>query len=175
MFVPEKWEGTELLEARVQLTPQLEDSARKEAITQQPFIELLPASPTYAAQAVKIKLPSTKTLLEERPLTGSELKIGYIHSPQTSRYEIELINEKELTEVTRFKATEAAFNAYRNQPYQMLIELKDADINATEEITRPVIYNFPQNFVAKNEIELVSQPTPARFKLLKPNGNPPQN
>lgn len=174
MFVPENWTG-DLLEAKVQLSSQLIESARKSPISQQPFVELIPGVQTYANQSVLIKLPSTKSLLDERPLTGSQLAIGYIHSPLTSKYDVELINEKELTEVTRFKATEAAFNAYKNQTYQILIELKDSDINAEGEITRPVIYNFPSDFVAKKEIELASQPTPARFRLVKQNTTPPQN
>ena len=174
MFVPEKWTG-DLLEARVLLTSQSVESARKAPITIQPYVELIPGVPTYANQSVQIKLPSTQTLLEERSLPGSQLAIGYIHSPLTSKYDVVLSNEKELTEVTRFKATEAAFNAYKNQTYQMLIELKDSDINAEGEITRPVIYNFPAEFVAKNQIELASQPTPARFKLVKQNTTPPQN
>ena len=174
MFVPANWTG-DLLEAKVLLTPQLIENARKETVSQQPYIELIPGTPTYAQQAVTVKLPSTLTQLQEHSLPGSQLAIGYVNSPKTSEYKVVLSNEKELTEVTRFKATEAAFNAYRNQTYQMLIELKDSDINAEGEITRQVIYNFPSAYVAKNEIQLVSQPTPARFKLVKQNATPPQN
>lgn len=175
MFVPKNWAG-DSLEAKIRLSAQQVNNARKSQITQQPYIELVPGTQILASP-VTIKLPATQTLLDDRVLSGAELAIGYVFSSQTEgKYIVQLIDENELTESLKFRATETAFNAYVSQTYKMLIEVMDSDIaEEGKVITRDVIYNFPHEYIATDEIELTGDPRPARFKLIEVAKTPAEN
>jgi len=166
MFVRDNWTGT----ATVILTESAIEKARKEPVTARPFIELTQGKPVYYKDTVSITLPSTENPLETRP---RQLTIGYICSKNFwDHYTVELSNEGELRSRILLKASERAFIAYEKTAYQILIEILPGDETAEDAIHRPVIYNFPEEFVQKGEIKLAEPPREAVFKLVPVSEKP---
>jgi hypothetical protein len=173
MFVHSHWE-TGVQKAYLVLNPQDKVNARKAPIELFPYVELLPGVRRHADDPVKVKLPSTETPLTDQVLTGSSIAIGYVFSSQTQgKYDVQLTNEQDLIKITQLKATEEAIAAYTAQQYQILIEIKDSDINQ-ELVSRDVIYNLPLSYVAKNEISPPGNISTATFKLVLKTGTPAQ-
>lgn len=176
MFVHKDWVGDVMLKAYLVLNPQDADKARKSAIELTPYVKLLNGVvQRYADDPVKVKLLSTETPLENQKLTGSDLRIGYVFSNQArGEYDVELTNKKDLIRTTLFNATKEAIDAYKLQKYQILIFIRENDINQDDVnqgyILRDVVYNFPQKYVAKNEIYRSSNPQMATFKLVPISG-----
>ena len=148
--------------AKVTLTRQQIAKAREFPIVETPYIELPTGKPRFAAVRVKIKLPSM-----EAPDRILQPTIGFILSKSLKgKYNVELLNENELTSVTKFKATDGAWSAYKDKtPYQVFVEARDGD-EAAEEVAREVIYNFPVEYVEKGEIKLNEARREAKFKLI---------
>ncbi len=167
MFVRDEWRGP----ATVILTEAAIEKARKEPISEKPFIELEGGRPTYSKVSVSIKLLPAETLLQDR-VTNPLLKLGYIFSRNLhGKYTVHLINENDLRTL-QYKASERAFNAYEKKPYLILVEIRDGDENAANNIHRQIIYNFPEEFVLKDEIELAGPPREAVFKLVPVSEKP---
>jgi hypothetical protein len=158
MFVREGYSGP----AKVTLTRQQIIKAREFPIVETPYIELPADKPRFATVRVKIKLPSM-----EAPVRILQPTIGYIFSKNLQgKYNVELLNESELTSATRFKATEIAWSIYKDKtPYHVFVEVRDGDENAEEEVLRKVIYNFPPEYAEKGEIKLNEPHRQAKFKL----------
>jgi len=78
-----------------------------------------------------------------------------------------VVLENDPTEWARvmIRATPDAKQAYAQTPYQMILFLQDADRQATEPIQRPVVFNFPPDYVQKGQIEADQKPPTARFTL----------
>ena len=160
MFVRDNWTEP----ATVILTEAEIGRARKESVTVTPFIELSQGKPLYYKGTVDIKLPSTENPLEPRV---QQPTIGYIGSKNFwDKYRVELSNESELRSRFQFKASERAFIAYEKTAYQVLIEVLPDDETAEDAIHRPIIYNFPKEFVQIGEIKLV-EPEPPRVAIFK--------
>ncbi len=155
----DNWTGT----ATVILTEAAIEKARQEPVTVTPFIELTPGKRRYYKDTVDITLPATENPLEPRT---EQPTIGFIGSKNLwDKYTVQLINESDLRTI-RLKASERAFNAYEKTAYQVLVEILPGDETAAEAIHRPVIYNFPEEFVQKGEIKLDEPPREAVFKLV---------
>jgi len=160
MFVRDNWTGT----ATVILTEAEIEKARKGPVTERPFIELTPGKRQRYKDTVSITLPATEHPLETRP---QQPTIGFICSKNFwDKYTVELSNEPELRSRILLKASKRAFIAYEKTAYQVLIEVLPGDETRTDAIHRPVIYNFPQEFVQKGEIKLDEPPREAVFKLV---------
>lgn len=164
MFVRENWPD-ESLNAMVTLTQLQIEQARKSSIMEKPYIELSANKRKYADVRVEINLPPTEEPVFDRIL---QPKIGMmLNKNLQEKYHIELLNESELTSVTKFKATDSAWTEYdKRTPYQILIDVRSGDEISTSEITREVIYNFPAEYVSKKEIKLNEPPRKAKFKLV---------
>jgi hypothetical protein len=161
MFVHTDW-PQDKLKATVVLTDSQIAKARRDYVTVTPVVELNNGQKREAGY-VNITLPPTAKPLMDRSL---QPRIGFMLSQALQgKYIIELINEEELTDTTRIKATDAAFEIYNNMPNQILVEAYYGDESATEEIIREVIYNFPPEYLQKKEITLNETPRKARFKL----------
>jgi hypothetical protein len=63
-------------------------------------------------------------------------------------------------------ATPEAKWAYENMAYQVRLEINDDDAKSTEAQRKPVVYNFPDEYVRRDEIRLNQQPVTAQFKLI---------
>jgi len=150
--------------AKVTLTEQQIKKAREYSVYVPPYVYLAPNIRTHADTRVTIKLLSAEVSLQDRPLQPT---IGFVFSKNLQgKYSIELLNESELTETTQFRATGAAWAVYKDKtPYQVLVEVKDGD-EATEEVSREVVYNFPVEFVEKGQIRLNEPRRQAKFKLV---------
>lgn len=160
IYIREGWTG----KATVILTESAREKARKSVIEEKPFIELVPGKRRYLNVSVKIKLPETEHPLEDR-VTNPLGRLGFIFSKNLhGKYTVELLNESKFRTLN-FKASERAFKAYEEMPYMILVEIRDSDINETGSIRRPVIYNFPPEFIRKGEIELTGPPQEAELKL----------
>jgi len=169
MYAPENWAGDSLY-ANVILTPALIEKARTAPISERPVIELEPGR-RRLADPVSIKLPTTESPLMDR-VTSPLLRLGVICSRHLQgKYNIELLNENDLRTV-QYRASDAAHNAYEKMPYLIMIEVRDGDENAPS-VQRPIIYNFPTEFVRKGEIELTGVPRQAAFRLVPVTTPPP--
>ncbi len=159
-------------EAKVTLTKQQIARAREQQLYLPPYVDLAPNIRKHADIRVYIKLPSAEMSLQDQPLQPT---IGFIFSKNLKgKYDVELINENELTETTQFRATNAAWAVYKDKtPYQILVDVRDGD-EATAEVSREVVYNFPIEFVEKGQIRLNGPRRQAKFKLVPIAAEPAQ-
>jgi hypothetical protein len=83
------------------------------------------------------------------------------------KYKIEVINLNEVIRSISIKAAPEAKQAYDKMRYQVILEIDDSDIQvkSAEPLRKELIYNFPPEYVRKNEIMLNQQPAVARFNL----------
>lgn len=72
------------------------------------------------------------------------------------------------------RATPEAKRAYENMRYHVILEIDDSDKDKSsppaagepaQEIRRDLVYNFPPEFLRKDEITLNQSPAQARFRL----------
>jgi len=177
MFVPEDWEG-ETLVAEVRLTRSELEQARVEAVPKKPYIKLAPGQTREAAGTVKITVPPEADPRSDYTITAATL--GITLSPTLlGKYDVEIENLPEVIGGITIRATPEAKRAYEDMRYQVILEIDDKDARSTEPLIRKeLIYNFPAEYVRKDEIELKNpdQPVIARFKLkLLPSAVAPSN
>jgi hypothetical protein len=165
MFVPQDWDGP----ANVVLTkPQIE-RAREAPVQQKPYI-ILNSKPIYADTPVTVKLPASREALNSA--TFQPIRIKYVVSGEiVGKYKLNLLNEAELTSSTQFRATESALSAYEKQPYHLLIDISESEVlqsieNGTDRVVVEVIYNFPDEYIRRNEIELSEPVRQARIEVI---------
>lgn len=156
--------------AQIKLTPSEIKQARVELITNKiPFVELADGQLRYSNTPVKVKLPPTREKLPVQSI--QQATVGILASPNLfGKYEVKLTNEAELATIS-IKATSAAAQRYKDEPYQMLLYILEEDAKKKGEQSKPVVYNFPEELVRNNEIELNQLPVRAKFELvpIKPN------
>ncbi|MHC4526343.1 MAG: hypothetical protein ACYS29_00585 [Planctomycetota bacterium] len=161
MSVPEDREYV----AQVQLGSAEIEQARGAPIHMKPYIELAQNETRWAEKTVKIIV---QDLLEERFITGAVLGFTFSENLQ-GQYKVEVDNLSALMTAIKIKATPKAKRAYENMRYQVVLEIYDSDI-ATKPgepfKTRPLIYNFPTDFVRLKEIQLDQEPEVAQFRLI---------
>jgi hypothetical protein len=163
MFVRKEYEGP----ATVTLTSQQVELARKSVLRLRPYVTL-GNQQVYAKNPVSVRLPATEILLQSRPL---QPRVGLLISRNLlGKYQVELLNENELTSVTTILATPEAFSEFEKTIYQVLVEVRDDDVTlaTTEGTKRPVIYNFPPQSIQLGEIQLdpTAPPRQAHFRLI---------
>jgi len=166
MFVP----ADSRLTAQVQLTPREIEQARISAVVKTPYVVLAPGQTGPAPKPVRIKMPPEADLLSEH--TIAEAKLGIELSVNLlGEYKPDVINYNEVVSPFTILATPEAKQAYENQPFQMTLYILDEDKKKgpEEEQPRKVVYNFPEEFVRKNEIKLKNpqKSAEARFKLIR--------
>jgi hypothetical protein len=148
--------------AYVMLTAQQMERARRLPVSERPYVEIAPGKRKYAEKTINLTLPASEPLKEQviQPM------IGYIVSPTLmTKYKIELVNETELKTIRNIRATDKAFDAYKKQRYHILVEVRDGDETLSEIPSRPVIYNFPPEFLKTGQIEAPNPPQQAQIKL----------
>jgi hypothetical protein len=147
--------------ARVRLSPNEQAQARTSAIQKIPYVELTPGQRRDVSTKVTVALAPEEVVLAEHPV---QAVLGFCFSPNLQgTYRVILENEAELATVL-VRATTEAWQAYEKQPFHIFLYVLDSDRQATDVITRPVVFNFPQEYVRKGQIEGTSPP-PARFVL----------
>ncbi len=149
------------LKATVRLSPDQIKRARMDYVVEPAFI--LVGDETRVSSRVRVMLPPTEQALTPRSLQPT---IGLVNGLfQQGQYTVKITNEPKLTESTQFQATDKAWAAYEDMRYQVLIEIFDTDLQEEGEILRPVMYNFPQEYLELDEIKAVTKPQTARFTL----------
>ncbi len=152
--------------AIVTLTDYQIAQARRTAQRVKPYVQF-GTRRIEAADPVSVSLPSAEQALKVRPFQPS--RIGVLISPDLQgRFVVRLLNADELRTSTSFRATDAAMEAYDKQLYHVYVVVRDDDVNADpqEGVSRAVVYNFPPEFITKDEIQLNQDPRVARFTLV---------
>jgi hypothetical protein len=164
MFVPEDWSGEKLI-ANVQLTRREIDQARLSAVEKTPFIEPAAGQTRELQGTVKITMPTEEDLLADYTITTARLRFSLSPNIQ-GKYRVVVDNLDEVIRTITIRATADAKRAYEKMPYQVTLEIDDEDAGATEPLRRNLIYNFPDEYLRKDDIRLNQQPVTARFKLI---------
>ena len=164
MFVPEYWDG-EMLVAKVQLTQREINQARLSAVEKVPYIELAAGQTRLSAKPVKITTPTEEDPRSDYTITTATLGFSLSANLQ-GKYEVVVANLDEVIRAITIRATTDAKRAYEKMPYQVILEIDDEDARSKELLRRELIYNFPDEYLRKDEIRLNQQPVTARFKLI---------
>jgi hypothetical protein len=162
MFVPEDWGRNE--PARVELTRREIELARAVPIPKTPYIVLPDGQIRQSSTVVQIKIPPEEDRLESFSITAT---VGYCLSANLQgKYKVDVDNLSEVMSPIAIRATPEAKLAYEAMRYKVILEIDDEDAESTDWVRTPLIYNFPHDYVGRGEIELVPEPTEARFKLI---------
>ena len=159
-FVPT--EG--VLVAKVRLRSSELTNARGRAIEKIPYVEFADGQRREVASAVNVTLPAGNDM---RDYQVSAAVWGYCFSPNLQgKFRVELDSDRALLTNVAIKATPLAYQAYVDATYHILIYIYDNDKDASDWITRPVVFNFPKESVRRNEIIAAQDPPPVRFRLV---------
>jgi hypothetical protein len=153
----------EQLKATVRLTSKQIEQARLGTISVRPYIEITPGNFEYSKDRVQIKLSAGQERLQDY---GIPATIGFTLSENLfGKFKVELTDRG--PSMVGIKATPEAKTAYENTSFKLLLFVEDGDTKATEPILRDLVYNFPREFVQKDEIRATQQQPPkVRFKLI---------
>jgi len=162
MLVPEFWQN-ELLKARVQLTKPLIEQATAAPVKVKPYVEIAPGVLKYADTEVEIKVHPIEEKLKEYQIPAT---IGFTCSENLlGKFSVSL-NRSQLPSTVKIKATLEAKTRYESRSFKLLLVIEDEDLKATEPLLRELVYNFPAEFVQKNEIKQIQDPPRVKFELI---------
>lgn len=139
------------------------NQSRQGYIDKTPYVELSPGVIRQADSFVRVELPATQGDMKPYTIRGT---LGYIFSANLAegRYHIEFTKRPDIGSIPII-ATPEAKAAYEDETFEVLLEISDDDLKAGE-ITRSVIYNFPQQYVRQDKIRLRGDPAEATFRLV---------
>ncbi len=163
MFVPADWSGERLI-ADVQLTLSEIEQARLAPVGKTPYIELAPGYTRSAPVAVKITTHEQQQLADY--IITKVIPKYSLSANLQSKYKVEVLNLDAVMSPISISATPEAKWAYENMAYQVRLEINDDDATSTKAQRKPVVYNFPEEYVRRDEIRLNQQPVTAQFKLI---------
>lgn len=172
MFVPEDWQGERCV-AYVLLNRWEIDQARLAQVEKRPFIELPGDQRKDAAQSVKVSMPLDT--LNDYTVTNARLGFSFSANLQ-GKYLVELTNADAVMGVISIKATAEAKRAYEKMRYHVILEIDDSDKDNSgdEPLRKQLIYNFPPEYLRKDQIMLNQPAVIARFQLIPlPAGGQP--
>lgn len=171
--VPADRSGDALV-AKVRLTRRDIEQARLAPIEKTPYVELAANQTREAPTTVKISTPKEPDRLQEYTITN--VRLGFsLSATLQGKYGVELTNPDVVMGPVTVKATPQARRAYENMRFHVILEIDDTDKDTVEtDLRRELIYNFPQDFVRTDEIQLSKAPARARFKLVPVAARPPQ-
>ncbi len=165
MYVPAEWSG-EALVAKVTLTAREIEQAKVAPVQKIPFIEIAPGQVRQATETVRIATVPEQERLEEYTITNA--RIGFSLSANLqSKYKVELMDPDVVMGPVAIRATPEAKRAYEGMKYHLILEIDDGDKDVQAgEVRRELTYNFPEEFVRRDEIVLNQAKVQARFKLV---------
>ena len=164
-------------EAKVTLSKREIEQARLAPIEKTPIVELSPGQTREAASSVKITLPKEQERLQEYLVTSVRLGVS-LSANLEGKYKVELVNPEAAMGSVAIRATPEAKRAYENMRYHVILEIDDSDKDSrpdksspaagepAPEIRRDLVYDFPPEFLRKDEIALNQSPVQARFRLV---------
>ncbi len=159
MFVPE-----DRRTAQVRLTRREIEQARLTSIEKRPYVMLTDDQVRDAATTVRIKMPPEADPLSEATIKAPRLGIAKSLNLE-GRYRVEIKNMPEVIGAISIRATPAAKQTYENMRYQVILEIDDEDIKSAEG-RRELVYNFPEDFVNRDEIRLNQPRVQASFIIV---------
>jgi hypothetical protein len=169
MFAPEGFRGG----AQVRLSVVEIEQAKLAPLEKTPYIVLAEGRPRSASGTVKIKIPTEQSLLADYSISPATLSIA-LSPAMRENYTAEVTNLTQVLGPIAIRASAEAKEAYKMQapalPHMTLyIYDDDAKKGEVEQPSRRVVYNFPEEFVRKREIELKNpdKPAEAKFKLIR--------
>jgi hypothetical protein len=169
-FVPA--EEAQALKATVSLNAAEQEQAKNVAVEKTPYLELLPGQRRELVTPVKIRLAPKENVLQERPVLPATLGFCFSQNVQ-GKFQVVLSNDPPPPTMVLVRATLQAYQAYQALPYQMVLNIHDADRQSTEPwITRQVTFPFPEDYVARGEIKAANQQAPVVKFRLEPVGEP---
>lgn len=171
MLVPRDWSGV----ARIVLNEGEKEQARLAAIEKKPFVSLVPGGPIRrASDTVKITVPPQEDPRQDYTITTASLSIA-LSPTLLGQYNVKVNNRNEVLGPFAIRATPDAKRAYEQQTFSsMTLYILDDDKNRTGVQRRKVVYNFPANYIRRDEIELKQQPVEAQFELIPISATPSQ-
>jgi len=136
--------------------------ARGGTIEKKPYVELASGEMRYADTAVKVELPTTQEDMKQYTINGT---LGFIFSANlTGGYKVEFTKRPETGSISII-ATEEAKTAYEGMGFEVLLKIQDDDVGKAE-VSRQVIYNFPERYLREDKIRLKGDPAEAKFRLV---------
>lgn len=153
----------QITEAKIKLASAIErKQARGGPVTKKPYIELTKNEVRFSDTDVKVELPPTGEDMKPYTMRGT---LGFIFSANLEgKYKVEFIKRPEIGSIP-ILATQEAKDAYEQQHFEVLLDIQDDDAGK-DEVTRQIIYNFPQQYVREDKIRLKGDPVEAKFKLV---------
>ena len=116
----------------------------------------------YADTAVKVELPTTQEDMKQYTINGT---LGFIFSANLAGgYKVEFTKRPEIGSIPII-ATEEAKTAYEGMGFEVLLKIQDDDVGKAE-VSRQVIYNFPERYLREDKIRLKGDPAEAKFRLV---------
>ena len=164
IFAPADYSG----QAEVQLTTLEIKQSAAAAITKTPYIELADGQIRRSSTTVEIATLAQQERLRAETIQNTTL--GLILSANLQgKYKIEIVNLEAVISAVAIRSTAEAKRAYENMRYQVILEIDDNDkdiISIDEPLRKELIYNFPSEYIRKDEIILNQPPVVARFRLV---------
>jgi hypothetical protein len=153
----------QLTEVKVKMATMAEKKqARGGAVEKKPYIELASGEIRYADTVVKVELPATQEDMKQYAINGT---LGFIFSANLAgKYQVEFIKRPEIGSIPII-ATEEAKTAFEGMGFEVLLEIQDDDAGKPE-VSRQLIYNFPDKYIREDKIRLKGDPAEAKFKLV---------
>ena len=163
MYVPKN----SRLKAHVLLTSRDIAQARASLAVKTPYVELAPGRTRPASTSVRIKMsPEADSLIEYSIDAKLGITLG-LNLVGEWKPVIPTSNYNNLVSFSIF-ATAAAKEAYENQDFQITLIIRDGDEKRGPDQLqrRDVVYNFPEEYVRRDEIKLKGEPGEAQFRLI---------
>lgn len=166
MAVPESWEGDKLV-AEVRLSRIEREQSRAVSLENRPYVEFGPGQVREGASVVRVVSSPDETRLDDYTITA--VTAGFTLSANLQgKYRVEVLNPDAMMRTISIRATAEAKRAYESMRYQVMLEIYDSDIEVREgePLRRAIVYNFPDEYVRRDEIILKQQPVEVKFRLV---------
>jgi hypothetical protein len=149
--------------AQVRLTAEERRQAREAPVEKTPFIELPDGQRREAVQRVQIKLAPAQDVLRGYSVSAT---LGFCMSQNLQgKYRVELRDDPSGNPVL-IQATPLAYQAYDGASFHMILYINDSDRQATDFISRQVVFSFPEEYVRRDEIRADQSPPEVQFRLV---------
>ncbi len=150
--------------ATIRLSSREREQARDSEIEKIPFVELAPGQRRSVETQIKVTLSPEQVTLAEHKVPAT---LSYCFSRNLQgKYRVELDPQSmgELSTVI-IRATPEARVAYETEKFHIFLYILDSDRQTLKVNDREIVFNFPEEFVRRGEIEAAVHPK-ASFTLV---------
>ncbi len=162
-YIPSDWPESKQF-ATVTLTSTELLQSKHHPITKSPTVEFSP----FVHRTLTSKVNVVALVQNLQSYTIGNATVGLLSSVNMhGNYKVEFANSDQVMGSISIRASAEATDAYRNQRFQVVLMIDDKDKDAAGiMITRPLQYNFPDEYLRLDQIVLNQQPVIAEFKLV---------